>query len=62
MSTKSAERILQEMRQVYENIVGFTDDFCQAHLNQEYAGLCRKLAAALCRKRPSPLKNGEAKV
>lgn len=38
---KSADRVPQEMRQVYENIVGLTDEFCQTHLNQEYAGLCR---------------------
>jgi hypothetical protein len=40
-------------------IVGLTDAFCRAHLNEEYAGLCRKLAEKLARKRPSPLLHGK---
>ena len=52
------ERIPKEMAQTHQRLVGITDDFCQTHLNQEYAGLCRKMVAALCRKRPSPLLSG----
>jgi hypothetical protein len=59
---KSADRVPQEMRQVYENIIGLTDDSCRAHLNQEYADLCRKMTAALCRKRPSPLASGAIEI
>ena len=40
-------------------IVGLTDPFCREHLNEEYAGLCRKLAEKLARKRPSPLVSGK---
>ena len=40
-------------------IVGLTDQFCREHLNEEYAGLCRKLAEKLARKRPSPLVGGK---
>ena len=40
-------------------IVGLTDQFCREHLNEEYAGLCRKLAEKLARKRPSPLVSGK---
>jgi len=40
-------------------IVGLIDQFCQEHLNDEYAVLCRKLAEKLARKRPSPLVNGK---
>ena len=35
-----------------------TDAFCREFLNEEYADQCRKLAAALGRKRPSPLLRG----
>jgi hypothetical protein len=40
-------------------IVGLVEQFCQEHLNEEYAGLCRKLAEKLARKRPSPLVGGK---
>ncbi len=46
----------------YDVIVGLTDAFCQAHLTWEYQILCRKLAAALARKRPSPLARGKPEV
>ena len=46
----------------YDAIVGLTDTFCQAHLTWEYQMLCRKLAAALARKRPSPLTRGKPEV
>ena len=36
-----------------------TDAFCREFLNEEYADLCRKLALALARKRPSPLLRGK---
>jgi hypothetical protein len=46
-------------RTVYEAIVALTDAFCRGHLNGEYEALCRKLAGALARKRPSPLLGGK---
>ena len=39
-------------------MTGITDEFCREHLNEEYAELSRMMAAALCRKRPSPLESG----
>lgn len=39
-------------------IVGLIDQFCEEHLNEEYAGLCRRMAEKLARKRPSPLLHG----
>jgi len=48
------------MRPIYDEIVGLTDAFCRAHLNEEYAQVCRALAAKLSRKRPSPLETGRA--
>jgi hypothetical protein len=45
--------------QLLAQVVGLTDAFCQAHLNEEYAALCRKLAQKLAAKRPSPLFRGK---
>jgi len=39
-------------------VIRLVDQFCQEHLNEEYAVLCRKLAEKLGRKRPSPLLSG----
>jgi hypothetical protein len=50
------------LRPHYERIVALTDPFCAQHLSEEYAQLCRRLAAALCRKRPSPLLTGKIEV
>lgn len=58
-STKS-ETVPEAMQGKFEEITHCTDDFCKQHLNAEYAQQCRYLAAALCRKRPSPLVNGKA--
>jgi hypothetical protein len=46
-------------RPAYEAIVALTDAFCREHLTGEYEALCRKLAGALARKRPSPLLGGK---
>jgi hypothetical protein len=43
---------------VFDAFTARTDAFCRRRLNEEYAELCRELAAALCRKRPSPLASG----
>lgn len=40
-------------------IVGLCDQFCQDHLNDEYAAMCRKLTEKLARKRPSPVLSGK---
>src|SRR5262245_58777289 len=49
-------------RPAHDAIVALTDAFCREHLNAEYEALCRKLAAALARKRPSPLARGKPEV
>ncbi len=51
----------KKMRARYDEIVKLTDDFCQAHLNDEYAELCREMTAKLSRKRPSPLERSRVK-
>lgn len=60
MSQQSTERVPKQMQAKFEEIVSLTDTFCQKHLNDEYAQICRKLVAALSRKRPSPLATGKA--
>lgn len=60
MKAKS-ERVPKEMAPKFASIVKMTDDFCKNHLNEEYAQLARYAAAALARKRPSPLSNGKEK-
>ena len=60
MPTPSTESVPQKMRPIYDEIVGLTDAFCAAHLNEEYAQVCRALTAKLSRKRPSPLESGRA--
>lgn len=47
-----------EAKAVAEALIEMTDAFCREFLNEEYAELCRKLATALARKRPSPLLRG----
>ena len=62
MSTRHSETVPVAMRPAYEAIVALIDPFCLQYLTDEYAALCHKLAAALARKRPSPLARGEPKV
>jgi hypothetical protein len=49
-------------RAVLAEIAEITDAFCGEHLDGEYAGLCRALAAKLARKRPSPLRRGDRRI
>ena len=58
MAKPTGESVPLQMRATFEAIVAQTDSFCKEHLTDEHADLCRKLAAALCRKRPSPLLSG----
>jgi hypothetical protein len=56
---KNSLSVPAAMMPIYENLVRLTDEFCDQHLTVEYAELCRQMAAALCRKRPSPLQGTE---
>jgi Domain of unknown function (DUF6398) len=49
------------MLPVYEAIVRMTDAVCHKHLDSEYKTLSRAMAAALSRKRQSPLGLGQPK-
>jgi len=57
-ATKS-ETVPAAMQAKFAEITQITDQFCQEHLNAEYAQMARYLTAALCRKRPSPLSSGK---
>ncbi len=50
------------MHATYDAVVALTDAFCRDHLNDEYRNLARAMAAALCRKRPSPLSSGQPRT
>jgi hypothetical protein len=57
---KKSEQVPKQLQPIYDTITAITDTFCAEHLNEEYALLSRQLAAALSRKRPSPLLRGKA--
>jgi Domain of unknown function (DUF6398) len=61
-SPAKATAIPAASQPAYDAIVALTDRFCAAHLTHEYQMLCRKLAATLARKRPSPLTRGKPEV
>ena len=62
MTKSTGEKVPKQMQSKFEEITALTDAFCSAYLNSEYADMSRKLTAALCRKRPSPLVRGKAKT
>jgi hypothetical protein len=49
----------KSLRACYDEIVALTDAVCHQHLTDEYGELARRMTAALCRKRPSPLASGQ---
>lgn len=58
MDAGDGSRVPRIMREKYEAITEITDEFCQKRLNEDYADLSRKMAAALCEEEPSPLESG----
>ena len=46
----------------FDEIVGLVDAVCRTHLTEEYAAVTRELAAAVARKRPSPLLRGQSRT
>jgi hypothetical protein len=57
-----SQSVPNNMQAAYAAIVALLDPFCAQHLNEEYAQLGRELAAALARKRPSPLARGKPEI
>jgi hypothetical protein len=62
MNATKSEKVPKALQARFEEIGAITDAFCAAHLDQEYRQLIRYAAAALCRKRPSPVATGKAKT
>ena len=62
MKEKREENIPQGTKPFYERIINLTDSVCRDHLDDEYATLCHQLAAALARKRPSPIVRGKPEI
>jgi hypothetical protein len=52
-------RVPAKVKPLFEAVVARTDASCAQRLNAEYADLCQRLTAALARKRPSPLGQGD---
>lgn len=57
-----SERVPKNMKPTFDEVTALTDPFCQEWLNEEYRQLVREAAAALCRKRPSPLARGRIDI
>jgi Domain of unknown function (DUF6398) len=57
-----SKSVPKNMQALYGAVVGLTDAFCDQYLNAEYRELARDMAAALCRKRPSPLASGQPRT
>jgi hypothetical protein len=55
-------KVPDAMRLRVAEILAITDQVCVAHLDHEYAELCRVLVARLGRKRPSPLARGDVRI
>jgi hypothetical protein len=52
----------KQMQATYDRINALIEPFCRNYLNGEYCELAQRMAAALCRKRPSPVISGEART
>jgi hypothetical protein len=62
MANQNSESVPKQMQPICDEITRRTDAVCRDHLDDEYAQLCRRLAAALARKRPSPLARGKPEI
>jgi hypothetical protein len=58
MAKDDRDTVPRQMRPSYDALIEVTDRVSREHLTDEFAQLCRKMAAALCRKRPSPVTRG----
>jgi len=60
--SEAGQSIPAKMQEKHDAIVTLIDPFSRERLNEEYRVMCRTLAGALARKRPSPLVNGTVAV
>lgn len=57
--TIDSSKVPKKLQPIYQALIQKTDQLCQDYLDQDYAILARRVAAALARKRPSPLLAGK---
>ncbi|MEI7695590.1 MAG: DUF6398 domain-containing protein [Chlorobium sp.] len=62
MAKKQSESVPKALEPAFSAIVNLTESICKQHLNSDYATLARRLAAALARKRPSPIMRGKPEI
>jgi hypothetical protein len=62
MPVTCSQSVPAAIQPAFSAIMALIDPFCQQSLTPEYAALCRQLAAALARKRPSPLARGKPEI
>ena len=62
MPTQDPYRVPERLRARFDRIVERTDAIATEHLNGEYSDFARRMAAALARKRPSPLESGQPRT
>jgi len=55
-------KVPQDQQSIFEDIAGQMDEFCRNNLDDDCSTLAREMAAALARKRPSPLNKGKPNV
>lgn len=60
--TTPSPPVPKAMLPTYQAIVALTDTVCATHLNTEYRDLAHRMAASLCRKRPSPVSSGHPRT
>ena len=56
------DKIPELVRELYDQVVAQTADFCKEYLTEEFETPCQKLVAKLARKRPSPLLGGRFEI
>lgn len=61
-SKPAKPNVPKAMLEHYAAVTELTDAFSAEHLDGEYAEVARRMVAALCRKRPSPLVSGKQQV
>lgn len=52
----------EELKNRENEIVQMTTEFCNTHINAEYAALCEKMVRKLGRKRTNPLERGQLEI
>ena len=61
MKSPRPAAVPKHMQAIYDAVVAL-HAFCRDHLTEEYRDLARAMAAALSRKRPSPLASGQSRT